>query len=367
MTIVIPTFNEERNIGPLVDQLVIAVAHEHAEILFVDDSNDGTPAAILAAAENSPIPVRLLHREGAERTGGLGGAVVAGLRSARYDYAVVMDGDLQHPPTTVPVMMELARRTGGDVVVASRYVPGGNSQGLANASRRGVSAAGTRLVKTLFPRRLNACTDPMTGFFAVRRESIDLDQLRPNGFKILLEILARNDLSVHEVPMIFAQRLEGESKANMKEGFRFLQQVLTLRIPASLRFLVVGASGVLPNLTLVWLLSHGANMPYLFAAALGTQAGILWNFTGAELFIWHDRRGSRLWQRLTKFVFVSQADLIRLPLVALLVEAFGFRVTWATAASLVLLFGIRFVVMDRVVYRRHHVPSVIDLPEMKDA
>ena len=110
-TIIVPTRNEEGSVAVLLDRLADELADVRAEVLFVDDSSDDTPEAIRAVARECGLPVRLLHRPPGARRGGLGGAVVAGLRCARGTWAVVMDGDLQHPP-------ELAAR-----LVADRPVP----------------------------------------------------------------------------------------------------------------------------------------------------------------------------------------------------------------------------------------------------
>src|SRR5262249_13614929 len=157
-----------------------------AEILFVDDSSDRTPDEIKTVADSTSRPVRMIHRGPEEQQGGLGSAVLAGLRASNATWAVVMDGDLQHPPEVVPELHWLGGQTGADVVVASRYLNCGSASGLASATRQWVSGGATNLAKAFFPRRLDACSDPMSGFFAVRRGSIDLDQLRPKGFKILL-------------------------------------------------------------------------------------------------------------------------------------------------------------------------------------
>ncbi|OZB89897.1 MAG: glycosyl transferase family 2, partial [Microbacterium sp. 14-71-5] len=95
-TVIIPTFNERDNIAALISRVSAALSDRDGEILFVDDSTDDTPGVIRTLAASAPMPVRLLHRDKPE--GGLGGAVVEGIRSAAYDVCIVMDGDLQHPP-----------------------------------------------------------------------------------------------------------------------------------------------------------------------------------------------------------------------------------------------------------------------------
>src|SRR3954451_15735 len=237
VTVLVPTFNESGNVAELVTRVTaVAVAADVQEVLFVDDSSDETPAVISEIAQRSTLPVRLLHRTGPERTGGLSGAVVAGLRVARGDWVLVMDGDLQHPPEDLPRLVRA--RGDADIVVASRYRDGGDAAGLANGRRRLVSSAATRLARTAFPTRLRECSDPMTGFFAVRRRALDVDALHPKGFKILLEILAQHRLRVVEVPFAFADRFSGRSKASMLQGACFVRQLLGLRL-ATLRRLLM--------------------------------------------------------------------------------------------------------------------------------
>src|SRR3954453_424036 len=122
-TIIVPTYNEAPNVSELVRRVEAAVAHLDAELLFVDDSTDDTPSVIQSVAQHSRVPVRLLHRT--EPAGGLGGAVVDGMRAARSDVCVVMDGDLQHPPETIPRLLARFEHGDADVVVASRYVDDG--------------------------------------------------------------------------------------------------------------------------------------------------------------------------------------------------------------------------------------------------
>lgn len=133
VTLVIPTFNEAGNIAELLRRLAAALPdHLPCEVLFVDDSTDDTPAVIEKAAADHPFPVSVLHRETAD--GGLGGAVVEGVKRADTDWIVVMDADLQHPPHLVPELVGEGLRTGADLVVASRYISGGSRPGSPGAT-----------------------------------------------------------------------------------------------------------------------------------------------------------------------------------------------------------------------------------------
>jgi dolichol-phosphate mannosyltransferase len=153
--------------------------------------------------------VYLIHRHPGERQGGLGGAVVAGMRYARAPFVCVMDADLQHPPEVLEEMYMEALGSASDMVVASRFCAGGN-KGTFGRIRSALSRASTRAAMLLFPKSLWHVSDPMSGCFLVRRQAVDLDRLRPQGFKILLEILVRTPgLAVSEVPIGFGERHAG--------------------------------------------------------------------------------------------------------------------------------------------------------------
>jgi dolichol-phosphate mannosyltransferase len=355
----VPTYNEAPNVGELVRRVTAAVSGIDAEIIFVDDSIDDTPEVIRTIALDAALPVRLIHRD--QRTGGLGGAVVEGFRAADADLCLVMDGDLQHPPEKIPEMLERFAQGDVDVVVASRYAGGGTSHGLADRSRVLVSKASTAVTKAMFPVRLRDVTDPMTGFFLISRAAVDLDGLRPRGFKILLEILVRRTFRVAEVPFHFADRHAGESKASLRQGVHFLTQLAALRFGKMSLFAVIGGLGAIANIAIVALLS-GLGVDYIVAAVIAAEATIIGNFVLLERFVFADMRGqaSGVWTRFAKsFAFNNAEAVIRIPIVALMVETGHISVVVATAVTLVVAFVVRFVFHSLVVYapRKAGAPS----------
>ncbi|MGY1770004.1 glycosyltransferase [Blastococcus sp. SYSU D00813] len=360
-TVVVPTFNERGNVAELVRRLDEALRGRDAEILFVDDSNDDTADVVRRVAGSSTLPVRLLHREPGARDGGLAGAVAAGIAAARGEYVVVMDGDLQHPPELVPLLRDTAAGEAVDMVVASRYVGAGDSSGLSSSWRRAVSSSSTLLARSCFPRRVGrVCTDPMTGFFCVRREAVQLDRLRPRGFKILLEILARHDLSVAEVPFAFGERNDGESKASWRNGAQFLWQMAALRMGRMSRFAAVGALGTIVNLLLMWLLLRETSLHYMPAAVVATEVAILHNFVLQERFVFNDLKDNRhrWWTRLLHSVLYNNVDtLARLPALAFLVEVLAFPSVLAQGITLAVAFLARFLFVSTVVYRPKRTPA----------
>ena len=298
LTVVIPTRNEAGNIGELVQRIDAALPERPVEIIFVDDSDDSTPATIRAVGAESRLLVRLLHRPAGQRSDGLSGAVLEGLRVAHAEMVAVMDADLQHPPELLQALLARARQTGADVVVGSRYSDSG-SVGDFGAVRKAVSTASGTAAHIMFPQQLKQVSDPMSGYFLVRKAALDLNRLQPRGFKILLEILVRTPgLRVAEVGFQFGERFAGESKASLREGARYLSHLWHLRFGEETwrfaRFMATGASGLVVNSLLLALATHVLGLQYLLLSALlATQGSSLWNFALTESWVFRSRQPAR--------------------------------------------------------------------------
>src|SRR6516164_1847857 len=183
VTVVVPTRNERDTVAPLLRRLEKVRPDLRLEVLFIDDSSDDTPRVIEGQARRCSRTVSLIHRPEGERSGGLGGAVRVGLLAASSDLVCVMDADLQHPPELLGPLIDEAAQSRADVVVASRYCDRGDA-GELSAFRLAVSRGSAMLAKALFPRCLRSVSDPMSGFFLVRRSAVDAGALEPKGFKI---------------------------------------------------------------------------------------------------------------------------------------------------------------------------------------
>ncbi|MFS0853053.1 glycosyltransferase [Microbacterium sp. 179-I 3D4 NHS] len=363
-TIIVPTFNERDNVAELVARTSAALRGHDVEILFIDDSTDDTAEEIARIAADAPLPVRVLHR--AENAGGLGGAVVLGLAAAANDVCIVMDGDLQHPPELLPALLARYEQGDADVVAASRYIGGGNRSGLGTALRFGVSRAATWLTRAMFPLRLARSTDPMTGFFLVDRRRLDLEALRPQGFKILLEILARTDLRAAEVPMEFGERRHGTSKASLRQGWTFLAHLARLRFGKMSLFAMIGLLGAVANLAIMWVLT-AAGVPYVWAAIIGAEVTIVGNFLLQERFVFADMRTDARGPAVrfaASFAFNNVEAALRIPVMALMVETWHISSVLATGLSLVVAFFARFLFHSLVVYapRRRGAGPRTELP-----
>ena len=352
VTVIVPTFNEGPNIAELVRRLGEALP-AGAAILFVDDSTDGTPAIIENVAATAPLPVSMIHR--INGIGGLSGAVVEGLRAVEATgspWAVVMDGDLQHPPELVPELIARGQADDAEVVVASRYTGAGDAGGLDGFVRKLVSRASGALARSMFPVRLKNVSDPMTGFFALRTGRVDLGKLKPRGFKILLEILARTKLKVVEEPFIFGERFGGESKATFSNGMRYVRQLWDLRFGRLSPFAVIGALGTVLNIAILAGLDL-AGMHYLLAVILANAITIVTNFALQERFVFQDlREHTSVWRRFAQsFTFNGVEALVRTLLLWWIVEAaFPYPIV-VQAALIVVAFLVRFVFHAQVVYK----------------
>lgn len=324
LSVVLPTYNERSNIGPLVARVDRALGGRDYELIFVDDSTDGTDAAIAEQARHSPRIV-LLHRT---RRRGLASAVVDGFRRAAGEVVCVLDADLQHPPELIPALLEALETTGADVAVASRNIRGGGYEAFSRA-RRLASRIASWLAWALL-RRARLVSDPMSGFFAVRTRVIQDVPLRPLGYKILLEILVRGRLRhVAEVPYRFRARVGGQSKLTARQHGEYLRHLLRLVTvqPEDLRFVRfcgVGASGVLINTGVLWALT-GRGLYYLWAGIAAAVTATTWNFLLNDAFTWKERRSPALPVKARRYVrywmVTGTASVVQLAILFLLTTA----------------------------------------------
>ncbi len=200
-------------------------------------------------------------------------------------------------------------------------------------------------------------SDPLTGFFLVRMKAVDLDALRPKGFKILLEILVRNPrLRKAEVPFHFGQRLTGESKASAKEAFKYLHLLWALRFgEGSLRFIgfaLVGITGILVNSLFLFLATDTLKIYYLVSAGIATIASTLWNFTFTEALVYRKKGHAQgRPKRLGMFFVVNVLALaLRTPLIYLMTTVFGIFYVVSNLVSLAVLTVLRFMLADNLIW-----------------
>ena len=255
VAIIIPTLNERGNIPLVYEQVKSILIHEAWELIFVDDdSSDGTCNTILEIAEKDSR-VRMIQRINRK---GLSSACIEGMLSSCAPLLAVMDADLQHDASLLPLMMEALNDDGVDIAIGSRYMIGGGT-GKWHPLRKFVSHKATRLSKVFLK---NNISDPMSGFFMLHRTCFlqVVTSLSGRGFKILLDILTSNKkFSTKEFPYQFGKRTMGESKLNTLVGLEFflliVEKLLGKFIPMNfLIFISVGSFGALLHLSILYMM-----------------------------------------------------------------------------------------------------------------
>jgi dolichol-phosphate mannosyltransferase len=289
LSVIAATRNERDTIPRLLDGLRSALEGVDYELIFVDDSTDGTEH-VLAEAARLDARVTVMHRAPRDR---LAAGLAEGLGRGRGEFLAVMDADLWYPPAMLPVLLD--RLVGGpaDVVVASRYLPGAGPP--APPVLRWLISHVTRRLAQAMLGGARRSTDPLSGFFALRRAVIDGVVLQPAGDKILLGILVRGRYAqVDEVPYVYPPGVEKRSAATVGQGLQFLRHLVTLTAgsPPDARlwkFLLVGASGVLVNVVAFWALTQPLGVHYLAAGVAAGLLSTLSNYLLNSAFTWADR------------------------------------------------------------------------------
>jgi dolichol-phosphate mannosyltransferase len=336
LTVVIPTRNEEANLPHLHRRLADALGGRAWEVVFVDDSTDGTVRTLdrLASVD---ARVRFVHRP---RPHGLATAVAEGFALARGRVVAVMDADLQHPPELLPELVRSVQ-AGADLAVASRYAPGGDA-GSMSPGRRLAARAGRALALLALPEARRT-SDPLSGFFACRRDLVGDRILRPLGWKILLEVLVRTAPGrVADVPFRFAPRAAGSSKLGLAEAAAFVRHVARLACwRRGVPFVLVGAIGAAVNLA-AYALALRAALPPLEAGAVATHLAMAGNFALHARYTWPDR-GQAGWRRPLRFLAVSEAGVGLNLLVLAAARARGAGALLAQLAGLCAAVPLTFV------------------------
>jgi dolichol-phosphate mannosyltransferase len=340
VSVIVPTFNEVGNVGPLVEKIAVALNGTHWEVVFVDDdSTDGTLAALHELARRD-TRIRLVHRIGRR---GLSSAVVEGILSTSAPYVAVMDADLQHDEAILPRMLaEL--KNGADIVVGSRYTAGG-SIGDWNRSRAIASRVATRLATAVVRAEL---TDPMSGYFAMTRGTFEraVRRLSSQGYKILLDIFASlpSRPRFQEVPYTFRARHSGASKLDALVAWEYIMLVLDKLVGhiVPIRFLLfglVGGLGIGVHFLTLWLVYRHGYLGFASAQTVATFVAMTFNFFVNNVFTYRDRqmRGWRLLPGLLSFYAVCGIGVVANVGVGSFV--FRQRYTWWIAGGAGALVG----------------------------
>jgi dolichol-phosphate mannosyltransferase len=340
LAVIVPTLNERGNIDSLVGALERVLRGTDYEIVFVDDdSADGTAEYARSIAQRN-ARVRVLQRI-ARR--GLSGAVVEGMLATSAPFLAVVDGDLQHDESILPLMLDKVRGGDAELAIGTRNA-GGGSMGSFAARRVALSGLGKRLSALVTRAELS---DPMSGYFVLRRSVLDevVHDLSLTGFKILLDIIssARRPLRIAEVGYTFRERTHGISKLDALVGIEFLELLLDKLTGgwAPVTYFVfglVGLLGVALNAAILHLLrSEG----FGFAAAqtfAGAAVSCVNYFLDNRITFRLNRlRGTRLWIGFVSFVVVCLVGLLVNVRLALSLTAGG--VPWLAAGSIGIVIG----------------------------
>jgi dolichol-phosphate mannosyltransferase len=373
VSIVIPTFNEGQNLHELIrilSQSLDKTLFESYELIVVDD-NSPDRTWKLAEALMEEYPQLQVVRRTQER--GLSSAVVRGWQVARGDILGVIDGDLQHPPELASKLLS-AIEEGADLAIASRHVTGG---GVSEWSlrRRFLSRGAQVLGLILLPGVVGRVSDPMSGYFMVRRTAIAGPLLNPKGYKILIEVLAKGIIqTIAEVGYVFQERQGGESKVTGQQYIDYLIHLLRLRsqprskiavqhkplpIGKFLRFCLVGLSGVFVDTTVLYLLSDPSTLGWGLtrSKAIAAEVAIFNNF------IWNDRwtfgdisRQQKGWRRrikrFLKFNFICLFGLcLNIFILNILFNYFGVNRYLANFVSIAVVTFWNFLINWRLSWR----------------
>lgn len=299
LSLVVPTYNERENIQTLVErisELLDPLLEGRYEAIVVDDDSPDRTWE-LAQALCSDYPQLKVIRRQQER--GLSTAVIRGWQAAEGQILGVIDSDLQHPPEILSKMLT-ALQEGADLVVASRHIEGGGVSDWGFI-RRFLSRGAQVLGLIILPNAIGRVSDPMSGYFMVRRNAVAGRDLDPIGYKILIEVLGRCQINrIAEIGYVFQERKEGASKVTWKQYVEYIQHLIRLRsrgrleqlkqrfeipIKRFMRFGLVGLSGVFVDMSIFYLLHDPAalSLPLTRSKIIAAEVAIINNF------LWNDR------------------------------------------------------------------------------
>lgn len=330
-SLVIPTYNESQNIKELVavlSKLLDEFLPHNYELIVVDDDSPDLTWEVAESLIVDYPQLKVLRRKG-ER--GLSTAVIRGWQNADGEVLGVIDGDLQHPPERLLKLLA-AIQNGADLAVASRHIETGGVSNW-NLIRRVLSRGAQLLGLIILPGVIGRVSDPMSGYFAVRRDAICDRPLNPIGYKILIEVLARGSISkLTEVGYIFQERQEGESKVTWKQYLEYISHLIRLRLSLGeftrfLRFGLVGFSGVFVDMAVLYLLHDPSSLGWGLTRSkfIAGEVAIINNFLWNDAWTFRDLSNKQsTWKsKLKRFIKFNLVCLIGLGLNILLLNLFS--------------------------------------------
>jgi dolichol-phosphate mannosyltransferase len=314
LTVVIPSFKERDNVEPMLERLEQVLEGTRWEVVYVDDDSPDGTADLVRSIARRDARVRCIQRLGRR---GLASAVIEGVLSSSAPLVAVMDADLQHDEALLPAMLSILRADEAEVVIGSRYIAGGGLGDLGRA-RVWLSRFGTRLSRLIIRAELS---DPMSGFFMIRRSAFDLAVrgLSGQGFKLLIDLFASTTrpFRFRELPYEFRGRLHGESKLDSLVAWEYLMLVLDKLISRTvpLRFVLfalVGGAGLVVHLAMLWLGLRALGLGFPGAQTMATVVAMTSNFALNNWLTYRDRRlrGPAFLWGLLSFYAICSAGLV---------------------------------------------------------
>jgi dolichol-phosphate mannosyltransferase len=371
LAVILPTFNERKNIALMVERLDAALKGLSWEAIFVDDNSpDGTAEEARRIGRTDPR-VRVIERIGRR---GLASAAIEGMCATAAPIVAVMDADHQHDPALLPGMYEAVNGGDYDVAYASRFADGASTEAWGRPDRVKASGLANRIARRVTGVQLS---DPMSGFFMLRAETLraDAHRLSGVGFKILLDILATVDapLRVKEFPLNFAARAEGESKLDRTVVFEFLiglyDKWLGRFIPTRFAlFGTVGAMGVAVQLSALWVLlklvagerfvygNWSENATFNTANALAAIIAMSFNFVLNNELTYSDKRlrgAGPLLKGWAQFALTCSLGLLTNVGSAAALKSMGFHEVLAVIAGIVLGSVWNFALSSKFVWGKY--------------
>lgn len=354
LSIIVPTFNEAGNIGELIRRVDACLTGIRWEMLVVDDdSADGT-ADLVTEIGRRDDRIRCLRRIGRR---GLSSACMEGMALARGRYHAVMDADLQHDERLLPSMLRSFATGDVDLVVGSRYVDGGCVASW-NPMRLAMSRAATVVTRLLLRVELS---DPMSGFFMIRpEEALPLAaRCSDKGFKLLLDIVASSatPLRVVELPYRFSVRTSGKSKLGAKVVWYFaelLARHLACRVPRRfLKFCIVGGSGVLVHLAVLWSTQRWLQASFPAAQTSAVLVSIASNFWLNNRLAFDDRRlrGTRYVAGMSRFAALCACGAVANVMMADTLNRAGVDGVLSAIAGILAAAVCNYLTVSRLVWR----------------
>jgi len=341
LSIIVPTFKERDNVTELISRLEDSLRGTHWEIIFVDDDSPDQTAALVRSIGREDSRIRCIQRIGRR---GLSSACIEGLLASSANYLAVMDGDLQHDEALLPDMLKLLTTSNADVVIGTRYADGGGL-GEWDQSRAVASRLATRLSRVILKANLS---DPMSGFFMLRREAFDgaVRHLSGIGFKILLDLFASSPtpLEFKELPYQFRTRKAGESKLDSQVAWEYgmllLDKLVGHIVPVRfIAFTLVGMSGILVHLVILTLLFRQAELGFVASQSAATIVAMSTNFALNNILTYRDQRlkgWKWLWGWCSFCLVCSVGALANIGIAAYL---FSVDTIWIIAAVAGILVG----------------------------